>query len=131
MTKQTKPRASTHTDRAIYDDIKERALLMRQNPTPAEAVLWKRLRRKQIRGLHFRRQHPINRFIVDFFCPAARLVIEIDGSVHNDPGQREYDQDRQQFLEQAGFKVLRFTNEQTLRETDAVIEAITRFLSKA
>ena len=129
MAKKNKPRASTHTDRAIYDDIKERAHRMRQNPTPAEAVLWIRLRRKQISGFHFRRQHPINRFIVDFFCPAARLIIEIDGSAHNDPGQRRYDQDRQQFLEQAGFKVLRFTNEQTLRETDEVIDAITRFLS--
>ena len=75
--------AHTHTDRAIYRDIQERARFMRQNPTPAENILWLRLRGKQVRGFHFRRQHPISRFIVDFYCSTARLVIEIDGSIHD------------------------------------------------
>ena len=116
--------AHTHTDRAIYRDIQERARVMRQNPTPAEAILWKRLRRKQIGGFRFRRQHPINRFIVDFYCPQARLVIEVDGAVHDEPGHAEYDEDRQGFLQALGLRVLRFSNAQVIRETDTVVEVI-------
>ena len=116
--------AHTHTDRAIYQDIKERARLMRQNPTPAEQILWRRLRRKQVGGFHFRRQHPIGRFIVDFYCAAARLVIEIDGSIHDTPGQREYDAARQAHLEDIGLRVLRFSNAQGISETDAVVGVI-------
>ena len=116
--------AHTHTDRAIYRDIQERARVMRKNPTPAERILWRRLRRKQIGGFHFRRQHPISRFIVDFYCAAARLVIEIDGSIHDAAEQREYDAARQAHLEEIGLRVLRFSNAQVIRETDAVVEAI-------
>ena len=114
----------SHTDRAIYHDIKLRAKHMRENPTVAEDILWQRLRRKQVGGFHFRRQHPIGRFIVDFYCADAKLVIEVDGSVHNEPGHDEYDAERQAFLEELGLKVLRFENTQVLRETDAVVEVI-------
>ncbi len=116
--------AHTHTDREIYDDIKERARFMRQNPTRAEVILWQRLRGKQIDGFRFRRQHPINRFIVDFYCAEARLVIEVDGAVHDEPGHAEYDEDRERFLQALGLTVLRFGNAQVLRETDAVVEVI-------
>ncbi|MYD38702.1 MAG: endonuclease domain-containing protein [Chloroflexi bacterium] len=116
--------AHTHTDRAIHQDIKERARFMRQNPTRAERILWRRLRGKQIGGFRFRRQHPINRFIVDFYCAEARLVVEVDGSVHNEPGHAEYDEDRQRFLQTLGLTVLHFSNAQALRKTDAVVEAI-------
>ena len=116
--------APVYTDRAIYHDIKARARLMRQNPTLAEDILWRRLRRKQVGNLRFRRQHPIGRFIVDFYCAEAKLVIEVDGSVHNEPGHDEYDAERQAFLEELGLNVLRFENTQVLRETDAVVEVI-------
>ena len=114
----------SHTDRSVYHEIRRRAYIMRQNPTPAEDLLWKRLRRKQVSGFRFRRQHPIGRFIVDFYCAKARLVIEVDGSVHDQPGYEEYDAQRQAFLEQLGLRVLRFRNDEVMRRTDAVVEAI-------
>ena len=117
-------RIARYTDRAIHRDINERARKLRKNLTPAEDVLWQRLRRKQVGGLRFRRQHPIGRFIVDFYCAEAKLVIEVDGSVHRQPGHDEYDADRQLFLEHLGLKVLRFENAQVLQETDAIVEAI-------
>lgn len=120
--------AHTHTDHAIYREIQERARYMRQNPTPAESILWQRLRHKQIGGFRFRRQHPINRFIVDFYCAEARLVIEVDGSVHDEPGHTEYDDDRQRFLRDLGLRVLRFSNAQVIREADAVVEVIADML---
>ena len=116
--------AHTHTDRSIYQDIKERARYMRQNPTPAENILWRRLRCKRVRGFHFRRQHPIGRFIVDFYCSAARLVIEIDGSSHDTTEQKEFDAARQAHLEEIGLRVLRFSNTQVVNETDAVVAVI-------
>ena len=97
---------------------------MRKNLTSAEDLLWQRLRRKQVGGLRFRRQHPIGRFIVDFYCAEARLVIELDGPVHHQPGHDEYDADRQEFLEQLELKVIRFDNAQVLHQTDDVLETI-------
>ncbi len=97
----------THTYSAVFQEIKQRAHYMRQHPIPAEYALRARLRRKQISGFHFRRQHPIGRFIVDFYCAKARLVIEVDGSIHNQPGQDEYDIQREAFLEDSGLCVLR------------------------
>ena len=120
--------AHTHTDRAIHHDIKERARAMRNNSTLAEIVLRQRLRRKQVAGFRFRRQHPIDRFVVDFYCPAARLAIEIDGSIHDAKEQKEYDAARQAFLQDIGLQVLRFSNAQVINETDAVLEIIAAHL---
>jgi len=121
-------RIARYTNRAIYRDMKERARYMRKHPTPAEAILWKRLRKRQVKGFHFRRQHPIVRFIVDFYCAEAKLVVEIDGSVHNQPGHDEYDTERQSFLQALGMRVLRFTNSQVVTETNAVLHAIAEAL---
>jgi very-short-patch-repair endonuclease len=74
--------------------------------------------------LRFRRQHSIGRCIVDFYCAEAKLVIEVDGPVHNQPGYDEYDTDRRRFLQSLGLTVLRFSNAQVLRETDAIVEVI-------
>ena len=117
-------RIARYTDRAISLDIKERARIMRKNLTPAENILWQRLRKKQFGGLRFRRQHPIGRFIVDFYCAEARLVVEVDGAVHDEAGHAEYDEDRQRFLQALGLRVLRFSNAQVINETDAVLEVI-------
>lgn len=119
----------THTDRAIYDEIKARAQLMRQNPTGAEKVLWQRLRRKQLMGFRFRRQQPIDRFIVDFFCRKAGLVVEVDGPVHNSPEHKEYDAQRSGFLQERGLVILRFQNDQVLYDIDSVLQDIAIFLS--
>jgi very-short-patch-repair endonuclease len=95
---------------------------MRHEPTPAEAALWGRLRRKPFGGIRFRRQHAIDRFIVDFYCHEARLVIEVDGSIHD--YTQEEDAIRQAFLESIGLRVIRFSNGDVLTQMDGVLEVI-------
>ena len=90
--------------------------------TPAERILWSRIRNSQINGLKFRRQQVIDGFIVDFFCPARCLVIEVDGDVH--AHQVDYDDARQKALEDKGFKILRFSNNEVINETEAVLKTI-------
>ena len=97
---------------------------LRKNMTETEQILWKRLRRKQILGVPFYRQKPLAQFIVDFYCAAAMLVIELDGSQHYAPDAQQYDAVRTQTLEAMGLRVLRFDNRQVLQELDAVIEVI-------
>jgi very-short-patch-repair endonuclease len=95
---------------------------LRRNPTPAEASLWQALRRNQIDGVHFRRQHPIDAYIVDFCAPRLKLIVEVDGSQHKD--QQEYDQMRTADLERKGYKVLRFWNHQVLNDLEGVLQEI-------
>ena len=101
---------------------------MRKQPTQAESVLWRHLRGQQISGYRFRRQHPIDRFIVDFYCREAGLVIEVDGSVHDSREAKEYDEARQKFLEQRGLTVMRFRNAQVVNDTNMVLASIFAFL---
>ncbi len=96
---------------------------LRKQPTDAERRLWQRLRRNQL-GVRFHRQRPLGRYIVDFYCPAARLVIEIDGSQHFDTKGRQQDQVRDAALAQRGLRVLRFDNREVLQQTTAVVESI-------
>ena len=120
-----KPRtrwAHTHTPKDLYDKTKFLAREMRSNPTPAENHLWRRIRKEQLLGYKFRRQHTIDRFIVDFYCTEARLVIEVDGGIHDE--QQEADQLRTEYLESLGLRVLRFTNGEVLQQTDGVVERI-------
>ena len=102
--------------------IRLRARELRQQMTPAEAALWERLRRKQLGGLKFRRQHPIGRFIVDFYCPSARLIVEVDGKIHD--YQKRQDAARDAFLTQRGYRVLRFRNEAVLQNIEMVLDEI-------
>ena len=97
---------------------------LRSNMTDAEQWLWQRLRRKQILGLQFYRQKPILNFIVDFYCSAAKLVIECDGGQHYTEDGLKADQIRDQALSELGLVVLRFSNRQILTETDAMVEQI-------
>ena len=90
-------------------------------PTRAESQLWQSLRNRQL-GFHFRRQHPIERFIVDFYCSKAKLVVEIDGQIH--AGRSGEDRTRDAFIESSGFRVLRFKNEQVLEDLDGVLQGI-------
>ena len=83
---------------------------LRSSPTDAERRLWSRLRTKQLGGLRFRRQQPIGPYIVDFFCPAARLIVELDGDHHGTDKKAEQDANRTRWLEGRGYKVLRFPN---------------------
>lgn len=102
--------------------VRQRAKELRWPMTPAEAALWNRLKNKQFHGLKFRRQHPLHHFILDFFCHAHRLVIEVDGSVHDQ--QQAYDEARTEWLNQRGFKVIRFTNEAVLSNLEEVLAQI-------
>src|SRR2546423_11641146 len=83
---------------------------LRRHLTEAERKLWSLLRRKQVHGLRFRRQQPVGPYIADFYCPAAKLIIELDGEQHGDPRQREYDKVRTRWLQSEGFHVLRIWN---------------------
>ena len=93
---------------------------MRNNPTPTEALLWERLRRKQL-GVRFRRQHSIDRFIVDFYCAEAALVIEVEGGVHERPNA---DAERRAMLEARGLRVLRVPVEALACDLDGVVRQI-------
>jgi very-short-patch-repair endonuclease len=95
---------------------------LRQTMTDAEKTLWQVLRRRQVFGHKFRRQHPYGNFILDFVCLENRLAIEIDGGQHGE--QMEYDDRRTQHLQAAGFHVLRFWNHEVLQDLDAVKERI-------
>ena len=104
--------------------LKTKARSLRTNPTDAELHLWYRLRRKQILGVQFYRQKPIGNYIADFYAPAVKLVIELDGAQHWELGQAKYDAQRTRDLEQRGLKVLRFDDRQALLQTEYVLEAI-------
>ena len=90
--------------------------------TDAERLLWSRLRRRQVHGLRFRRQHPIGPFIADFACTQAGLVIELDGGQHVQA--KDKDAARTRWLEQSGYRVLRFWNNDVLTQIDAVLQVI-------
>ena len=105
-------------------NLKYNARQLRNNMTEAEQKLWLRLRQKQILGLQFYRQKPILNFIVDFYCPAANLIIECDGSQHLNEKGLKYDLLRDQVLAQLNLTILRFNNLQILHELDAVIQII-------
>ena len=104
--------------------LKATARKLRANMTDAEQILWYQLHRKQIQGLQFYRQKPLLNFVVDFYCPAAKLVVEIDGSQHAETKHKLKDQKRDEVLASLGLVVLRFDNRQVLLETDAVLEII-------
>jgi very-short-patch-repair endonuclease len=110
-----------------YDSrLKAHSRNLRSNMTDAEQKLWQRLRSKQINGWQFYRQKPLGSYIVDFYCPSACLVIEIDGSQHFEPEHQLADQQRDAYLAGLGLRVLRFDNRQVLLETDAVVEVISK-----
>ena len=107
-------------------DKKQFARHLRKNMTPEESLLWSRIRKKQIHGHRFRRQHPIGPYIVDFICLDARLVIEIDGGQHNQPTQQE--QHRADYLMEQGFQALRFWNYEVRQELQTILEIIAQSL---
>ena len=109
-------------------DIMEAARILRKNVTLHEKLLWERLKLKQICGLRFRRQHPIDFFIADFYCHQVRLVVEIDGEIHNQ--QTEYDDGRSAEMERYFIKVIRFTNAEIEYNIDSVIKRITDEVNK-
>ncbi len=109
----------------IYPPLLGRAREMRHPQTPAEATLWRTLRNRALK-YKFRRQHPIGNFIIDFYCAQAKLCIEVDGASHLELPQEEYDAARTAYLEELGYKVIRFTNNDVRNNINAVIDEIVR-----
>ena len=110
-------------DPCLYEELKEKAVLMRKEPTEAEAALWELLRGKSL-DAKFRRQHVIGDYIVDFVCLDKQLVVEVDGGYHSDPQQKERDRRRTDFLQSKGFSVLRFTNEEVISQPEETVTVI-------
>ena len=106
------------------------AHILRRSMTKAEAVLWKKLRDRNVISIKFRRQHPVYNFIVDFYYHEYKLVIEVDGEIHNDEIASRYDLGRTEVLNNFGLKVIRFTNNQILYSLDSVIEKIQREITE-
>lgn len=104
--------------------LKPRAQNLRNEMTDAEIKIWHRLKRKQLLGIQFYRQKPLLHYIVDFYCPAAKLIIECDGHQHHTVDGLIADQIRDQALTELGLRVLRFDNNQVLLETDRVCQVI-------
>ncbi len=108
-----------------YDrKLKQLSQQLRENLTDAEKQLWTKIRMRQLKGYRFYRQRPIGDYIVDFFCPRAKLVIEIDGSQHLVGETIEYDRIRDDYLSSLGLRVLRFNNNDVLTNIEGVIERI-------
>ncbi len=99
---------------------------LRKNSTDAENLLWNRLRAKQLNGLKVRRQHPVGNYIVDFICIKEKIIIEVDGGQHT----KEQDKEREDYLKEQGYIVLRFWNNEVLTNMEGVLEAISIALLK-
>jgi very-short-patch-repair endonuclease len=111
--------------------LKKVARVLRKNMTEAERALWQRVRRKQIHGVQFYRQKPLLSFIVDFYCPKANLVIELDGGQHFEADKQAKDRQRDEELSAVGLSVLRFNNLEVIKELDAVMAVIWRTVGAA
>ena len=103
----------------MHQELIAQSRRMRANPTPAEALLWSKLRKRRLGRYRFLRQRIIGPYIVDFYCAELDLVIEIDGPIHQH--QKEYDEHRTKYLESVGKQVIRFTNRQIIEDVDTVL----------
>jgi very-short-patch-repair endonuclease len=106
------------------------AARLRKKLTLSEFLLWKKLRDKNIFNTKFRKQHPVNKYIVDFYCHEYKLVIEVDGDYHNDNDQIQYDLDRTSDLNNFGLNVIRFTNHEIINDIDHVIAEILKTITE-
>ena len=107
----------------LYGELKENARINKQRPTEAESMLWSFLRRKQL-GVLIRKQYIIDTYIVDFVCLSKQLIIEVDGKYHYTLEQQELDEKRDQRLQELGYTILRFTNEEVIAQPEVVVEKI-------
>ncbi len=121
------PKGTLHwktADPLLYSLLKDFAKQMRNQPTEAESLLWKVLSNKQLDDFKFRRQHIIGSYIADFICLKANLIVEVDGSIHQLPENKTSDEERTKWLENEGYRVVRFTNKEVLSNLDDVIKQI-------
>lgn len=104
--------------------VKGLAKDLRKEQTEAEGLLWQKLRGKRLNGVKFNRQCPIGRYIADFYCSEANLVIEVDGGIHEEENQKLYDEIRQKDIEGRNMTVLRFSNEEIISDIEAVLQKV-------
>ena len=117
-------------DPALYALLKEFVKVHRSQPTEAEIALWEMLRGKKLEGYKFRRQHIIGSFIADFVCLSKKLIIEVDGAIHQLPENKISDEERTKELNKFGFEVIRFTNDEVLHNTETVLNKIAKVLNE-
>ncbi|HYO24539.1 MAG TPA: endonuclease domain-containing protein [Lacipirellulaceae bacterium] len=110
----------------VSPTTRDRAITLRHNSTAPERVLWTLLSGRKLEGLKFRRQHPIEPYIVDFYCAEERLVVELDGKSHNE--REEYDKQRSELLAALGLTVFRVTNDDVLTNLDGVAAGVLRIV---
>lgn len=119
-------------EKNMYFGAKKELILqareLRKDMTKAEEILWSHFRKQRLDGVIFRRQHPIDIFIVDFYCHKLKLVIEVDGSIHESREVKERDENRTYELENFGLEVIRFTNDEVINDTEKVLKAIKQYL---
>ena len=110
------------TRKSLIQNAKDLRSLM----TPAEKMLWKRLRGKKMNGYKFYRQVPIDRFVVDFYCPEKKLIVELDGEIHDREDVKEHDKNREEVFLGKGLRTIRFRNEEVFKNMNGVCEQIVK-----
>ena len=109
---------------------KEKRRILRKDQTFCEKILWRYLRDRQLLGCKFRRQYSIDQFVIDFYSTEIKFAIELDGDVHNNPDQKEYDVKRQEYLESFGITFLRITNEELMSNANLAFAKIEEAIKK-
>ena len=109
---------------------KEKRRILRKDQTFCEKILWRYLRDRQLLGCKFRRQYSIDQFVIDFYSTEIKLAIELDGDVHNNPDQKEYDVKRQEYLEKFGITFIRITNDELLGNANLAFAKIENAIKK-
>jgi very-short-patch-repair endonuclease len=117
-------RYSENLNKGAHPKLFEFAQRLRTNNTRAEALLWKQLKGEKLEGLKFRRQHPISKFIADFYCHEKKLVIEVDGNIHDIEAVKGNDEAKDKWFEELGLKVIRFKNEEVISQMHKVLKTI-------
>jgi very-short-patch-repair endonuclease len=109
---------------------KEKRRLFRKDETPFENLVWYYLRNRELKNCKFRRQYSVDQFVIDFYSPGLKLAIEIDGNIHDLPGNKEYDISRQKYLEEYGIKFIRVRNEELIANPDKAFKKIEKAIDE-
>ena len=122
--KKLKPNHDEGMWKGAPSDLFSKAQFLRRNETIAEKLLWEKLRNNQLEGLKFRRQHPVNIYIADFYCHKFKLIIELDGDYHDQEEQKQKDEVRTEVLRLNDLKIIRFKNEEVEQDINQVLTTI-------